>query len=100
MPKFTFVCEHQDHHGCSDSKTTLEFEKEGLFEVVEEFERFLKGSGYVFSGQLEFVEDELISSNSINPLTVDQINEYLSEMDQEITPDSAVWPFPANERPQ
>lgn len=59
MPRFTFICEHDSFRdGGLQSKNTYEFKGEGLMEVVEEFERFLKGSGYVFDGTLDFVNEE------------------------------------------
>ena len=51
MPKFTLICDH------GNEKTTVEFEKEFLPEVLENFENFLRGSGYHFDGTLDFVND-------------------------------------------
>ena len=51
MPKFTLICDH------GNEKTTVEFEKEFLPEVLENFEMFLRGSGYHFDGTLDFVND-------------------------------------------
>jgi hypothetical protein len=39
------------------SKITLEVQEESLMNVVEAFERFLKGAGFVFDGYLDFVDD-------------------------------------------
>jgi hypothetical protein len=39
------------------SKTTREFEVDGLPEVLSEVELFLKGVGFVFDGTLDFVND-------------------------------------------
>ena len=95
MPKFSFVCEHENFCGESESRVTFQFEKESLFDVIEEFERFLKGAGFVFEGQLDFVkEDELGMRDA-----------YSEEFEEEsisisIPPvDSAAWPFPLNDRP-
>lgn len=55
MPKFTFICEHRYS---SPSKTTVEFDGETLTDVLEHFEYFLQGSGYRFTGVLDFVNDE------------------------------------------
>ena len=127
MPKFTFICEHKDFHGNDDSKITYEFEKDALWEVVEEFERFLKGSGFVFEGELEVVNDELEDdySDCIPEINLDEANENFEIKLDDIQYDldfggaqptlnvgidsddlnfgsatsSAVWPFPLNERP-
>lgn len=59
MPKFTFICEHRDFNTYDlDSKNILETNKESLYDVIEEFERFLKGAGFVFDGQLDIVSEE------------------------------------------
>ncbi len=39
------------------SKITLEVQEESLRNVVEAFERFLKGAGFVYDGYLDFVDD-------------------------------------------
>jgi hypothetical protein len=52
MPKFTFIAEH-----LTGEKITTEFDKEHLSDIVENFEMFLRGAGFHFSGNLEFVED-------------------------------------------
>ena len=52
MPKFTLIAEHS-----SGEKATLEFEKEYLPDVLENIEMFLRGAGFHFAGNLDFVED-------------------------------------------
>jgi hypothetical protein len=51
MPKFTLICDH------GNEKTTVEFEKEYLPDVLENFEMFLRGSGYHFNGNLALPQD-------------------------------------------
>lgn len=59
MPKFKFECEHRNVWDQTlDSKVTMEFEKEFLSYVIEQFEQFLRGCGYYFDGHLEIVEEE------------------------------------------
>lgn len=59
MPKFKFECEHRNAWDETlDSKVTMEFDKEFLPDVLEQFEQFLRGCGYYFDGRLELVEDE------------------------------------------
>jgi hypothetical protein len=50
MSKFTFV------HTVNDLKITHEFEVIHLNYVIENFESFLRGCGFVFDGNLEIVE--------------------------------------------
>lgn len=56
MPKFTLICEHSDLYGNPNQKMTHEFTAETLDEVLENTELFIKGSGYVPNGVLDFVQ--------------------------------------------
>jgi len=59
MAKFTFINDDSDYEGDSNypnAKTTVEFESVYLQAVVNQFEMFLKGSGFVFDS-LEIVSD-------------------------------------------
>jgi hypothetical protein len=59
MPKFTLIAEHQNYTtGATDSKVTHEFECEYLPDVLENVQMFLKGTGFVFDGQLDIFEEE------------------------------------------
>jgi hypothetical protein len=51
--KYTLIAE--DEFG--SSTTTREFQADYLPEVLSEIELFLKGSGFVFNGNLDFVND-------------------------------------------
>lgn len=51
MPKFTFVCDHNDELG-SGPKVTLETERLFLDDVLFDIQDFLKGAGFVFDGEL------------------------------------------------
>jgi hypothetical protein len=51
--KYTLIAE--DEFG--GSKTTREFQADYLPDVLSEVELFLKGAGFVFSGNLDFVDD-------------------------------------------
>ena len=57
MSKFTFICEEESMpFGDSfSSKRTVEFSAETLNEVVSEFENFLRGCGFSFNGELDFI---------------------------------------------
>ena len=61
MPKFTLVCDHScdlDTH-----VVTHQFNAETYWEVLEQFEMFLKGAGYNFDGHLDIVQDEVVHSD-------------------------------------
>ena len=60
MSKFTFICEDEHIPFADDTitnKRTFEFSGVLLHEIVAEFEMFLKGCGFSFEGQLDFVND-------------------------------------------
>ncbi len=85
MSKYTFTCEYVDFTGKPDgSKITLEVREDSLMNVVEAFERFLKGSGFIFDGHLDFVNDEDMSCEE-----EDEPHEWIQDKmaDRE-------WPFP------
>ena len=56
MAKFTFICE--DELSVVEAKRTVEFNSGSLDQVLEEFEHFLRGSGFYFRGQLDFIDEE------------------------------------------
>lgn len=60
--KFTFKCEPDDNEiNCSDLNyptVTYEVEATGLYDVIEGFECFLRGSGFHFDGSLEIVSGD------------------------------------------
>ena len=60
MSKFTFICEEEamPFADAVSSKRTVEFKAETISDIVNEFEMFLKGCGFHFSGHLDFVSDE------------------------------------------
>lgn len=39
------------------SETTVEFQADNLYTILEQFEYFLKGSGYTLHGRLDIVPD-------------------------------------------
>lgn len=52
MPKFTFTCEH-----ASGEKITFESDKEIIYDVINDFGMFLRGSGFNYSGELDIVPE-------------------------------------------
>ena len=65
MSRFTFICEDEPMPFSDGivSKKTVEFNGESLDGVINEFEMFLKGCGFHFSGHLDFVDNH---SNSFD----------------------------------
>lgn len=57
MSKYTFICEEEStpYSTAISSKRTFEFRADSLNDVLEEFESFLRGSGFVFKGVLDIV---------------------------------------------
>lgn len=59
MPKFTFICDHNDTLG-PGPVITVETERLFLDEVLFDIQDFLKGAGFVFDGELQIVSTEEI----------------------------------------
>ena len=64
MARYTFTCEHLDYdmfrgeeNGVA-SKHTTEFSADTLETMLENFELFLRGSGFVFDGVIDVVKPE------------------------------------------
>lgn len=86
MPKITFVCEHQHpiNKDSNLSKLTYESNREYLYDIIEDFEDFLRGCGFSFDGRLEIVDQEDITldfnddcmSSSINTVDTITISNY------------------------
>jgi hypothetical protein len=62
MPKFTFIGEHTDIYGKPDgTKITYEFDVDTLDNVMEHFDLFVRGCGYMPPpGTLDYVVDDFI----------------------------------------
>ena len=59
MSKYTFMCEYTDLHGkVNGDKIIYETTQETLSSVLESFEQFLRGAGFYFNGNLDFVSDD------------------------------------------
>ena len=69
MSKFTFVCQEEamPFSDVVSSKRTVEFNAVSLNKIVSEFEHFLRGCGFFFEGQLDFVNDEEIVYQTAEP---------------------------------
>jgi hypothetical protein len=86
MSRYTFTCEHFEYDNFTGdkvgvaSKTTTEFQTVDLSTMLENFESFLRASGFHFDGQLEIVhpddycvdiestEDEKVNSSVWNQI--------------------------------
>ena len=55
MAKYTFICEEE--YG-TPAKRTIEFNADSLDDILNEFEMFLRGSGFYFKGTLDVVPHE------------------------------------------
>lgn len=73
MSKYTFTCEQYD-----GSTITVSCEKDGLIDVIENFEFFLRGSGFHFNGVLDIVNEEVMEDE-------DSISVAMG--------DNVAWPF-------
>lgn len=60
MSKFTFICQEESmpFMNSTEAKRTVEFRADGLSDILQEFEAFLRGAGFYFEGQLDIVNDE------------------------------------------
>jgi len=60
MSKFTFICEDEPMPFATsvDAKRTVQFNSDSLGTIIEEFENFLRGCGFHFRGQLDFIDEE------------------------------------------
>jgi hypothetical protein len=88
MSRYTFICEQFDYDEFTGdkigvlSKTTKEISSEELYVILENFESFLKGSGFRFDGHLEIIEeDEKLWSGRWN----DSVEENYEEDDGQIS---------------
>ena len=57
MPKFTLICDHSNNLDTHVVKH--EFTSEHIYDVLDNFQMFLKGAGYVFDGDIDIVTDDL-----------------------------------------
>lgn len=62
MPKFTFISEDLDLNGYkTGSRLTKEFSCETLDDVIKEFDMFIRGTGYTFTGEISIVNENNIT---------------------------------------
>ena len=63
--RYRFSVDNENQDGRNDFSNTLEFDATTLDEILGNFELFLKGSGFVFSGHLEFVQPEWMTGPDV-----------------------------------
>lgn len=81
MPKFTFISEDLNIHGYkTGSKLTKEFTCEPLGDVINEFEMFIRGSGYSFDGGIDILDTNDYSDTYVSYADT----EYVSVLKKEI----------------
>lgn len=100
MSKFTFVCQEEPmpFSDSVSSKRTVEFNADALFDVITEFENFLRGCGFAFQGQLDFVKHDWESDDIPEWHTEEFDTSQQKEFDFSVFPQNN-WPF-GNLKPQ
>lgn len=106
MPKFTLIAEHTDLNGNPDgTKIQYEFYVDGLSDVLEHVDLFIKGCGYVPTGTLDYV-DEFAETNMDFGLEQD-FDTYFTEPESNVphseyyfdfdrNKPATPWPYPTN----
>jgi hypothetical protein len=92
-----YILKQIDDISGANAVTTIEFSADYLPDILEHVEMFLRGSGYIISGKLDFVdyEDEY-TTPKFEPAEDDDVEE-THEWTQTLRDDSE-WHFP-KERP-
>jgi hypothetical protein len=80
MAKFTFINEESSYMG--NCKTTTEFSAVHIDDVLERFEDFLKGAGFVFDGRLEIIETPLVTESFVD--VNKDLNDYRMSEQEEV----------------
>ena len=66
MPKFTLIAENTNWYtGKVESKVTHEFDADGISDVLQNTDLFLRGVGYFPNGTLDYVPDEEFTQDDI-----------------------------------
>ena len=97
-----YILKQIDDISGANAVTTIEFSADYLPDVLEHVEMFLRGSGFIVSGKLDFVDYE-------DPYTTPKFecaeenyedeDEELDEYTQTLIDDDA-WPFPKERPPE
>jgi len=77
--KFTGEYEPMPFQDAIASKRKIEFEAESLGSILEQFEMFLRGCGYVFEGQIDIVDDFAKNPESVDEDDLDDVNQFFDK---------------------
>ncbi len=77
--KFTGEYEPMPFQDAIASKRKIEFEAESLGSILEQFEMFLRGCGYVFEGQIDIVDDFAETTKLVDDDDLDDINQFFDK---------------------
>jgi len=106
--KFTGEYEPMPFQDAIASKRKIEFEAESLGSILEQFEMFLRGCGYVFEGHIDIVDDFAETNELVDEECdlddVDQFFDRAKETSKQLDTGYAlndfnrtrpiIWPFP------
>jgi hypothetical protein len=77
MPKFTLIAEHTDFYGKpTGHKVTHEFDVDTMSSVLDNFDLFLRGVGFMPTGTLDYVDDSLEDWSFDESITQEHHNSY------------------------
>jgi hypothetical protein len=76
--KFTGEYEPMPFQDAIASKRKIEFEAESLGSILEQFEMFLRGCGYVFEGHIDIVDDFAETTKLVDD-DLDDINQFFDK---------------------
>ena len=97
-----YVFKQIDDISGANAVTTIEFSADYLPDILEHVEMFLRGSGFIVSGKLDFVdyEDEYTTPKfECAEENYEDEDEELDEYTQTLIDDDA-WPFPKERPPE
>jgi len=77
--KFTGEYEPMPFQDAIASKRKIEFEAESLGSILEQFEMFLRGCGYVFEGQIDIVNDFAETTELVDDDDLDDVNQFFDK---------------------
>jgi hypothetical protein len=77
--KFTGEYEPMPFQDAIASKRKIEFEAESLGSILEQFEMFLRGCGYVFEGHIDIVDDFAETTKLVDDDDLDDINQFFDK---------------------
>jgi hypothetical protein len=95
-----YVFKQIDDISGANAVTTIEFSADYLPDVLEHFEMFIRGSGFIVSGKLDFVDYEDPYTTPKFECAEENYEDEDVELDEytQTLIDEDVWPFP-KERP-